>query len=45
MLIAYIDCYAGLSGESLLDALVSAGLPRTQISSAFVDLSSVPDKI
>ena len=44
MLIAYIDCYAGLSGESLLDALVSAGLPRTQISSAFVDLSSVPDK-
>jgi uncharacterized protein (DUF111 family) len=44
MLIAYIDCYAGLSGESLLDALVSAGLPRTQIGSAFVDLSSVPDK-
>lgn len=44
MLIAYIDCYAGLSGESLLDALVSAGLPRTQISTAFVDLSGVPDK-
>jgi len=44
MLIAYIDCYAGLSGESLLDALVSAGLPRTQIGSAFVDLSSVPDR-
>ncbi len=44
MLIAYIDCYAGLSGESLLDALVSAGLPRTQLSTAFVDLSTVPDK-
>jgi uncharacterized protein (DUF111 family) len=44
MLIAYIDCYAGLSGESLLDALVSAGLPRTQISTAFVDLSAVPGK-
>ncbi len=44
MLIAYIDCYAGLSGESLLDALVSAGLPRTQLSTAFVDLSGVPDK-
>lgn len=44
MLIAYIDCYAGLTGESLLDALVSAGLPRTHISTAFVDLSSVPDK-
>jgi pyridinium-3,5-bisthiocarboxylic acid mononucleotide nickel chelatase len=44
MLIAYIDCYAGLSGESLLDALVSAGLPRTQLSTAFVVLSAVSDK-
>ncbi|HST06181.1 MAG TPA: nickel insertion protein [Chloroflexia bacterium] len=39
MLIAYIDCYAGLSGESLLEALVSAGLPRAQVSSVSVDLT------
>lgn len=45
MLIAYIDCYAGLSGESLLDALVSAGLPRTQISGAFVDLSGAQNTL
>lgn len=34
MLLVYIDCFAGLSGETLLDALVSAGLDRKQFESA-----------
>ncbi len=42
MLLAYIDCYAGLSGETLLDALVSAGLSREQVDRA---LAGLPGKV
>jgi pyridinium-3,5-bisthiocarboxylic acid mononucleotide nickel chelatase len=37
MLIAYIDCFAGLSAESLLDALISAGLPRAEVGGSILD--------
>jgi hypothetical protein len=38
MLLAYIDCFAGLSGETLLDALFSVGLSREQVDRALTAL-------
>ncbi|MGA7729753.1 MAG: nickel insertion protein [Chloroflexia bacterium] len=38
MLLAYIDCFAGLSGETLLDALFSAGLSREEVDRALAAL-------
>ena len=38
MLLAYIDCFAGLSGETLLEALFSVGLSREQVSRAWAAL-------
>jgi uncharacterized protein (DUF111 family) len=38
MLLAYIDCFAGLSGETLLDALFSVGLSREEIDRALAAL-------
>lgn len=38
MILAYVDCFGGLSGTTLLEALISVGLSRKQVEKALADL-------